>query len=116
MSDNKFDYKYRIDLDAYELDILSQYIKEIKEEDVNAIELPTFNEIKQKIANPKKIKHSWKKIYATEKATEARSKKVKEKINNAINILRMENKEITPYQVAKVSGVSFVTVKKYLVV
>ena len=114
MSENKFDYKYRIDLDAYEIEILSQYMNSIKEEDINEIQLSTFNEIKQKIVKPKKIKHSWRKTYATEKATEARTAKVKEKINNAVAILRMEDKEITPYQVAKVSGVSFVTVKKYL--
>ena len=47
-------------------------------------------------------------------ATEARIKRTKEKIVNAINILRMENKEITPYQVAKEAEVSYNTAKKYL--
>ena len=47
-------------------------------------------------------------------ATEARSKKAKEKINNAINLLRLQGKEITPYAVAKEAGVSFVTARKYL--
>jgi response regulator of citrate/malate metabolism len=47
-------------------------------------------------------------------ATEARSKKVKEKIQNAINLLRMQGKEITAYAVAKEAGISFVTARKYL--
>ena len=47
-------------------------------------------------------------------ATEARSKKAKEKIQNAINLLRMQNKELTAYAVAKEAGISFVTARKYL--
>jgi uncharacterized protein (DUF2384 family) len=48
------------------------------------------------------------------KATEARSKATKKKIENAINIIRMEGEEITPYKVAKVAGVHFNTAKKWL--
>jgi len=47
-------------------------------------------------------------------ATATRQKKAKEKIQNAINILKLENKPITPYNVSKMSGVSFVTARKYL--
>jgi len=47
-------------------------------------------------------------------ATEARSQRVKEKINNAINLLRLQGKEITAYAVAKEAGISFVTARKYL--
>jgi len=47
-------------------------------------------------------------------ATSVRSKNAKEKILNAINLLRMENKEITAYRVSKTSGVHYRTVKKYL--
>jgi len=50
---------------------------------------------------------------ATAKATAKRTAEAKEKIQNAINILRMENKKITKYAVAKVSGVSYITVSKY---
>ncbi len=53
-------------------------------------------------------------IQATNKATESRTAKAKEKIQNAINLLRMENKKITHYSIAKTAGVSYVTVKKYL--
>ena len=47
-------------------------------------------------------------------ATAEREKRVKEKIQNAVNMLRMEQKEITPYQVAKMAGISYNTAKKYL--
>jgi len=47
-------------------------------------------------------------------ATEVRTKKVKEKIQNAINLLNLENKAITPYQVAKTAGISYNTAKKHL--
>ncbi len=48
------------------------------------------------------------------KARDARTDKTKEKIQNAINLLRIEAKEITAYQVAKVAGISYNTAKKYL--
>ena len=55
-----------------------------------------------------------KKILAAKKATESRVAKVKKKIENAVNMLRLENKKITPYSIASYSGVSFNTVKKYV--
>lgn len=51
---------------------------------------------------------------ATKKATEVRSKKAKEKIQNAINLLQLENKPITLYSIANTSGVSYNTVKKHI--
>ena len=48
------------------------------------------------------------------KARQARQAKTKEKVQNAINLLRIENKEITAYKVAKVADISFNTAKKYL--
>ena len=38
--------------------------------------------------------------------------KIKVKIQNAINILRLEDKKITHYSIAKVGEVSYITVKK----
>ena len=48
------------------------------------------------------------------KATEIRSKKVKYKMNIAIEILQTQKKEITHYTIAKISKVSFNTVKKHM--
>jgi len=50
---------------------------------------------------------------ATKKASEAKIKRVKEKINNAIQVLKFMNKKITIYQIAKEGGISFNTAKKY---
>ena len=46
-------------------------------------------------------------------ATTQRQHTAKAKIINAINILRLENKNITVYAIAKESGCSYNTVKKY---
>jgi len=71
----------------------------------------TVNITYEIVNNPKKIKRSIKKMIPTYKATGARTAKVKEKIQNAINILRMENKKITHYSIVKTAGVSYTTVK-----
>ena len=59
-------------------------------------------------------KASPKKQESVKRAREALQRKTKEKIQNAINLLKMEGKEITPYSVAKTAGVSYNTAKKYL--
>ena len=48
------------------------------------------------------------------KATKVRSKKVKYKMNIPIEILQTLKKEITHYAIAKISGVSFNTVKRHI--
>ena len=48
------------------------------------------------------------------KATEERSKKVKYKMKIAIEILQTQKKAITHYAIAKISKVSFNTVKKHM--
>lgn len=111
---------YRIDLEKYEMEMLLrvlQGIDAIATEDkmllINEEEY-FYNLLKEKILNPKEIKYSMNKYAAAAKATESKTKKAKEKILNAINILRMEDKPITNYSIAKTSGVSFNTVKKYV--
>lgn len=54
-----------------------------------------------------------KKVQSITKARDDRARVTKEKIINAINLLRLEDKNMTVYQVAKISGCSFNTVKKY---
>ena len=51
---------------------------------------------------------------SAQRAREALQAKTKEKIQNAINLLKMQGEEITPYRVAKEAGVSYNTAKKYL--
>jgi len=108
---------YRIDLAKYEfeeLKILIGYIREYAKEyqEKTEQELYIYDDLLKKLENPKKIHHNKRSISASI-ATETRVKKVKEKIVNAINLLRLENKKITAYAVSKASGVSFPTVKKY---
>lgn len=101
--------KYRVEFEPEELAILQEYINNIKDKNYT-----TFNEMKEKINNPKEILWSAKKSISADNATKVRTLKAKKKIQNAINILRMENKKITHYSIAKTAGVSYVTVKKYI--
>jgi len=129
MTENKYDFKYRLDLDFYQFKDLQNYMIELEkvyEKNYNLFkdddilkedcknDLISLKQIKEIVDNPKKIKHSIKKVIACDTATEARTAKAKKKIQNAINILRMENKKLTHYSIAKTAKVSYVTVKKYI--
>jgi len=129
MNESKYDFKYRLDLDFYQFKDLQNYMLELEkvyEKNYNLFkdddilkedcknDLISLKQIKEIVDNPKKIKHSTKKIIACDKATEARTAKAKKKIQNAINILRMENKKLTHYSIAKTAKVSYLTVKKYI--
>jgi len=54
-----------------------------------------------------------KKRNATKEATRKRIKDAKNKISNAVNMMRFENKNITISSIAQEAGVSYNTVKKY---
>ena len=54
-----------------------------------------------------------KKSNATKKATKIRQNTAKEKIMNSINMMRLFNKKITVYSVAKEAKVSYNTASKY---
>ena len=101
---------YRLDLDEVDMELLKEHINAIKGEE----SYTTFNELKEKVNNPKVINWSVKKSNSARTATMARTAKAKEKIQNAINILRMENKKLTHYSIAKQAEVSYLTVKKYI--
>ena len=111
MKKSVYDYKYRLTLEYEHYQLLKKYILNatISEEDTIM-----FNEIKEKIENPIKIEWSAKKLIAADKATAVRTEKAKKKIENAMNILRMENKKLTYYSIAKKAQVSYITVKKYI--
>jgi len=47
------------------------------------------------------------------KATTAKINKTKEKIQNAINLLRLQGEEVNPYRIAKLANVSYNTARKY---
>ena len=109
-------FNKRLDLNESEFDCLKKYIDfEKMEEAANKYKEECIEStLLEKLNNPKVIEYSQKRVVASFRATESRTKAAKEKIQNAINILRMENKKITHYSIAQTSGVSFTTVKKYL--
>jgi len=57
---------------------------------------------------------SQKKQQSAKDALKVKVTKTKEKIQNAINLLRLQGKPINAYQVAKLSGVAYNTARKYL--
>jgi len=110
----------RLNLKPYEYELLVNMLNRLRlkeddfEEDGRFEGLKEFKEtLFNKIENVIQIKNSNKRI-ATSKANEAKINKSKEKIENAINLLRMENKQPTAYSVAKIAGISYNTAKKYL--
>ena len=60
-----------------------------------------------------KAQSTEKQRLSAERATRVRSDRAREKITNAINILRMENKPINCNSVSNASGCSINTVRKY---
>ncbi|MCT7600425.1 hypothetical protein [Aliarcobacter butzleri] len=102
---------YKLELTKDELIFLRLNLHRI---DVNEAEKKLINELYEKLGNVKPHYVSITKKRATKKATEVRSDKAKEKINNAINLLHLENKLITHYSIAQISGVSYNTVKKHI--
>lgn len=113
----KLFYK-RLDLTKLEYDYLIKCVDFVKLEEIEK-EYENFDAFKgfniiEKLNNPKEIEYSSNKSAAALQATEARSEKVKYKMNIAIEILQTQKKEITHYAIAKISKVSFNTVKKHM--
>jgi len=99
---------YQIQANTEELNQINDIIRnKIAPGEEQAILIKFFDRLRPR-------QHSEKIIKATQKATEARTKRAKKKIDNAINILRMENKPITHYSISKIAEVSYNTVKKYV--
>ena len=107
----KLEYDYLIKCVDFEK--LEEIEKRIEKDNENFETVKSFNII-DKLNNPKEIEYSTNKSIAAMKATEVRSKKVKYKMNIAIEILQTQKKEITHYAIAKISKVSFNTVKKHM--
>jgi Fic family protein len=85
--------------------------KLIKE--IDQLDIETANAINTLLRKGERI-ISQKKKEAGKNALKVKISKTKDKIQNAINLLRLQGKPINPYQVAKLSGVAYNTAKKYL--
>lgn len=72
-----------------------------------------LQELKVKIESEIKKEPSLKLVNASKKATQTRVNQAKEKIVNAINLMRLEQRKININAVAREAKVSYNTVKKY---
>ena len=103
---------YKIEVTTEELRIIMQLMALSSGRDLYDEKIGEVLYRKLYYAKPHSV--STRKQRATQKATKVRSDKAKDKINNAINLLQLENKAITHYSIAQTSGVSFNTVKKHI--
>ena len=53
------------------------------------------------------------KVDNANKAAKAKQEQAKEKVKNAINLLRLQGEEVNAYRVAKIAGISYNTARKY---
>jgi len=86
--------------------ISEEEITELKGGSVPSSVINQIEEEERKEVSPKKQK-------AMQKARDTKEREAKEKIVNAINLLRIESKKITCYSVAKTANVSYNTARKY---
>ena len=61
-----------------------------------------------------KIIEEEKQKKAVEKARQARSKNIQERVKTAIKELQEQGKDINPYSVSKQAGINYRTAKKYI--
>lgn len=97
-------YRYRFDFSEYDLEYLREAVASSGDEYAKGL-----------LSRPKVIKYSAKRANTVvEVATGTRMKRAQQKVKDAINRLRLAKKTVTPYAVAKISGVSYNTARKYL--
>ena len=80
---------------------------------LDELDVETANAINTLLAKGERI-ISQKKQETAKAALKIKVSQTKKKIQNAINLLRLQGKPINPYQVAKLSGVAYNTARKYL--
>jgi Fic family protein len=98
----------RIKIKDSVITIPDKLIKQLNELDIN-----TANAVNTLLDKGERV-ISKKKQEAAKNALKIKQTKTKEKIQNAINLLRLQNKNINAYQIAKMSGVAYNTARKYL--
>jgi len=101
----------RFEVFGYVIDIEKKALKD-KEAGEMPQDLKWALEIIEK--HSAKIPPSKKKIESAKRASRIKADRTKEKVINAVNLLRLQGEEITPYKVAKTANISYNTAKKYL--
>ena len=81
--------------------------------EIDKLDIETANAINTLIEKGERV-ISKKKQETAKNALEIKVTRTKEKVQNAINLLRLQNKPINAYQITKLSGVSYNTARKYL--
>jgi Fic family protein len=99
----------RFELFGYVIDIEK---KALKEKEEMPQDLKWALEVIEKYGA--KIPPSEKKVESAKRASEIKAKRAKEKVINAVNLLKLQGEHITTYKVAKTAGISYNTAKKYL--
>ena len=110
----------RLNLKPHEYELLVKMLNNLNIKDNDFLEDGRFEgfgfcieSLLQKVQNVKQIETGNKRV-ATIKANQKKISTSLKKVENAVNMLRLEGKEITPYIVAKVAGISYNTASKYL--
>ena len=80
---------------------------------LNDLDVETANAINTLLSKGVRI-ISQKKQDTAKNACKVKVTQTKEKIQNAINLLRLQGKPINAYQVSKLSGVAYNTARKYI--
>ena len=97
----------RLELEGIEFTIPNRLIDACTDGKIKDVEI--INAINTLLTKSKVINR----LKNPEKARAIKTTKTKEKIQNAINLLRLQGKPINAYQIAKLSGVSYNTARKY---
>ena len=97
----------RLELEGIEFTLPNRLIDAVAEGKIKDVEI--INAINTLLTKSKVINR----LKNPEKARAIKTTKTKEKIQNAINLLRLQGKPINAYQIAKMSGVSYNTARKY---
>lgn len=109
----------RLTLNEIEFTTLQKLIAESSKQSEKCLtifdneEMKLLETISLRISHDAQKPISTKKKNATKEATQKRIKEAKNKISNAVNMMRFENKKITISSIALEAGVSYNTVKKY---
>ncbi len=81
--------------------------------EIDKLDIETANAINTLIEKGERV-ISKKKQETAKNALGIKVTRTKEKVQNAINLLRLQNKPINAYQITKLSGVSYNTARKYI--
>ena len=103
---------YRLDLKKNEFELLKEIFKNVDK--IHEDDRKSWEGLFSKFHNPKIITKSIKKAEAAKKVALSKLDTSIQKIDNAINILKLYGKKITIYKVAKEAGISYNTAKKHI--